>query len=245
MAAGKHGSSEIAVFLVGGYNFLGNKPQTVNRKVDETIEKTHGLGDSWEESAHCGMSKGAFSQGGAFFDDTTNYMHTVLKSGGQTSRVGLIAWGGNILGAVCTGFAGLFGVGYEVIGRAPGLTKANATYGVSGQVEEGVILQPHAAMTTTTTGTGVDNSAATSNGGACYLEVSAYSGFTSVAIKIQDSADNSSWLDLSGASFTAVTSAPTAQRVAVSGTVRRYLRSVVTPTGSGSITATVAFARTV
>jgi hypothetical protein len=60
-----------------------------------------------------------------------------------------------------------------VLAQLAGLTKANATYSVSGQVEEGVILQPLAALTSTTTGTGVDNAAASTNGGAAYLEVSA------------------------------------------------------------------------
>lgn len=243
MAVGKHGSSEIAVFLVGGYSLLANKPQNVSRKVTERLHRIDGLGDSWEESAHTGMSAGAFSQAGAFFDDTANRMHTALKSSAGVSRVGLIAWGGNTIACPCTGFAGLLGVEYEVIAKNGDLTKANAKYDVSGQVEEGVLLVAHAAITATTNGTGVDNSASSTSGGAAYLEVSAFSGFTSVAVKIQDSADNSAWLDVSGASFTAVTTAPTAQRIAISGTIRRYTRYVATVTGSGSITLAVALAR--
>jgi hypothetical protein len=243
MATGKHGSGDVSVFLIGGYDFLANKPTGVSRKVDERLQRCDGLGDSWQSYCHTGVSAGTFAQSGAIFDDTTNQMHTALKTSSATSRVGLIAWGGNVLGGPCTGFAGLLTTGYEVLAQLAGLTKANATYSVNGQVEEGVILQPLAALTSTTTGTGVDNGAASTNGGAAYLEVTALSGFTSIAVKLQDSTDNSSWSDISGGAFTAVTSAPGAQRIAISGTIRRYVRSVITPTGSGSVTAIVALAR--
>lgn len=243
MAAGLHGSSEIAVLLIGGYSFLGNKIQGVNRKVTEGLEKTHGLGDAWEETSNTGVPKGTFAQNGAFFDDTTNRMHTALKASAGVSRVGLVAWGGNSLGSTCTGFAGILGCEYEVLGQLGRLTKANVTYGVSGAVEEGVLLQAHAALTANTTGTSVDNTAASTNGAAGYLEYSAFSGFTGVAVKFQHSTDNSSWSDITGGAFTSVTSAPGAQRIAMTGTINRYTRMVVTVTGSGSITVAVALAR--
>jgi hypothetical protein len=245
MALGKHGSSEIAVFLVGGYDLLANKVQGVSRKVKEINQRTDGCGDSWETSAHTGMSSGAFTQSGAFFDDTTNQLHTAMKtpSAARTSRVGIVVWAGNAVGASCVGFAGLLGVEYEVLGALSGLTKANAAYGVNGQVEDGVLLAAWGAVTANTNGTGVDNSAASTNGGAAYLEVSAFSGFTGVAVKIQDSADNSSWADVTGGAFTSITAAQTAQRIAITGTIRRYTRYVATVTGSGSITLAVALAR--
>lgn len=243
MATGKHGSSEISVFLIGGYNFLANKPQTATRLVEEMLEKTDGLGDSWREFVNTGCSGGVFSQAGAFFDDTTNRMHTALKTSSATSRVGLIVWGGNILASSCTGFAGILGVSYSVIAQLKGLTKANAVYGVSGQVEEGVILQPHTALTSETVQTSVDNGAASTNGAGGYLEVSAYSGFTSVTVILQHSTDNSAWSNITGGGFTAVTSAPTAQRLSISGTINRYTRSWVQVSGSGSVTLAVALAR--
>jgi hypothetical protein len=58
---------------------------------------------------------------------------------------------------------------------------------------------------------------------------------TDVTIKIQDSANDSAWSDLSGAAFTAVTAAPTAQKLVsanLTATVRRYLR-VATTTSAG------------
>ncbi|MEU0411729.1 hypothetical protein ABZ307_28460 [Streptomyces griseorubiginosus] len=82
--------------------------------------------------------------------------------------------------------------------------------------------------TTGTNGTSVDQTtASTSFGWQAYLQVFAVTG-TSVTVKIQDSADNSSWADLSGAAFTAATTAGVQriQAASATATVRRYVRVV-------------------
>lgn len=81
----------------------------------------------------------------------------------------------------------------------------------------------------------------TVNGGVGYLEVSDYSGFTNVVVKIRSSADDTTYADL--ITFTTVTAAPTAERLTVAGTVDRYLCVTGTVTGAGSITPFVGFAR--
>jgi hypothetical protein len=111
-------------------------------------------------------------------------------------------------------------------------------------VDMGWSLLPNSAITITTTGTAVDRgtvSTPSTGGLAAALHVTAYSGFTNVAFKVQHSPDNSSWADL--ASFTAVT-AIGAQRAQVANgtTVNRYLRAVATVTGVGSITPLVVVA---
>jgi hypothetical protein len=84
--------------------------------------------------------------------------------------------------------------------------------------------------TTATNGASLDNGAATSFGAQFYLHLTAFTG-TSVVVKIQDSADNATFADLSGAAFTSATGA-TFERIATgaSATVRRYLRVVTTGT---------------
>lgn len=84
----------------------------------------------------------------------------------------------------------------------------------------------------TASGTGLDGAASTAFGAQFYVQITAFTG-TSVTVKIQDSADNVSFADLSGASFAAATG-PTAERIAVSGTVRRYLRVATTGTFTGA-----------
>lgn len=83
--------------------------------------------------------------------------------------------------------------------------------------------------------------ASTRDGGAAYQQVGAFSGFTGYIGKVQHSADSSTWADL--ATFADVTAARNGQRVAVSGTVRRYTRYVVDVTGSGSLDVFGGFAR--
>lgn len=87
--------------------------------------------------------------------------------------------------------------------------------------------------TAATNGTGVDFTAATSFGFQAYLQLTAFTG-TDVTVKLQDSADNSSFADLASGAFTQVTTGtPQTQRIAVGGvaTVRRYVRAATVTTG--------------
>jgi hypothetical protein len=80
-----------------------------------------------------------------------------------------------------------------------------------------------------TNGTALDFGAtSTTFGGQAYLQVFSVTG-TSATVKLQDSADNSTFADLSGAAFAAATGRG-AQRIAFTGTVRRYVRAVTTGT---------------
>lgn len=85
--------------------------------------------------------------------------------------------------------------------------------------------------TAATNGASLDTTASKSFGGQAYLHVFDFAG-TDVTVKIQDSADNASFSDVSGFGFTAVT-APTKQRIALgsTATLRRYIRVVTTTSG--------------
>ena len=89
----------------------------------------------------------------------------------------------------------------------------------------------------------VDNSASSANGGAATLHIPANTVNGNTTIKVQHSANNSTWADL--ISFTVVgASTKTSEIKAVSGTVNRYLRATASTAGSsGSITFMIAFAR--
>lgn len=99
-----------------------------------------------------------------------------------------------------------------------------------------------AAYTSDTNGTAVDGTASSSNGGVGYIHATAFSGFTGVVVTVEDSADGSTgWATI--LSFTNITAANAKERVAITGTVRRYTRIVVDVTGTGSITLQVGFGR--
>lgn len=82
-----------------------------------------------------------------------------------------------------------------------------------------------------TNGTSFDTLASASFGAQAYLQAVAVTG-TSYTVTIQDSADNSSFTNVTGLSFTAVSAAPGAQRLATANnaTIRRYVRAVTTGT---------------
>lgn len=126
-------------------------------------------------------------------------------------------------------------IGYDGTRNADGSFSLASSMQSNGYgLEWGVQLTPGLRTdTTATNGASIDGSASSSNGAQFYLHATAFTG-TSVTVKIQDSADNSSWADLSGAAFTAVTAAGW-QRIAVTGTVRRYIRVATTGTFSNAV----------
>ena len=89
--------------------------------------------------------------------------------------------------------------------------------------------------TAATNGASIDTAASLAFGAQAYLQAFSLTG-TDVTVKIQDSADNSNWLDVAAFAFTQVTSAPTSQRIALANTatVRRYLRAITTTATSFS-----------
>ncbi|CAM5718100.1 hypothetical protein [Streptomyces fumanus] len=83
-----------------------------------------------------------------------------------------------------------------------------------------------------TNGPGIDTAASAAFGGQAYLQVMTFTG-TDATVTIQDSADNVTFADVPGLSFTQVTAGPTAERIALdnTATLRRYLRVATTTTG--------------
>lgn len=96
----------------------------------------------------------------------------------------------------------------------------------------GQILHPKGEDTNTTTGASKDDGAATSTGWQMHLHVFAVDGGSWV-VKVQDSANNSAWSDVTGATFSAVTGAASERLVSAAATtdLRRYVRYIATRTG--------------
>ena len=134
---------------------------------------------------------------------------------------------------------------YEVSSAIADIVQASAEFQSTDAVEHGKILSSGSAVTATGNGTGVDNTLATTNGGAGFLSVPVNTRNGNITVKIQHSADNSTFADL--VTFTVVSSTTkTSQRVEVASgtTVNRYLRVNYTVAGSsGSATPVVAFTR--
>lgn len=104
-------------------------------------------------------------------------------------------------------------------------------------VEMGFVLHALGAETVDANGTSVDRGVGITSalGLAAAVHVTAYSGLTSLALKVQHSTDNSVWADL--VSFASITAVGKQQvSVAAGTTINRYLRVVTDVTGTGSVT---------
>lgn len=110
----------------------------------------------------------------------------------------------------------------------------------------GYVLHPLGEDTNTTTGSSKDDTAATTSGWQAHLHVTAVDGGSWV-VKLEDSADNSSWSDVTSGAFTAATGATSQRLESASGaTLRRYVRYTATRTGGSAgdgITFGLAYAR--
>lgn len=91
------------------------------------------------------------------------------------------------------------------------------------------------AVTSTTNGTGVDLQGTINPGGrgfGAWLAVSAASGTSPTCdVKIQESDDNSTFTDITGATFTQLTTTSTGELIQVR-TNKRYVRAVATLAGT-------------
>lgn len=144
----KHGSGSVGFFLANGYDLLAaNAPQSLAFKRETLTQMVHGLGATAEVPSPVGVSRYTLSQSGAFFDDTANSAHDLLKAGSTASRVIVFSVAGNTSGSPFVGCLGALTVGYEVLTKVAGLTEANATYAITGHCYDGQIIQPWATKT--------------------------------------------------------------------------------------------------
>lgn len=132
---------------------------------------------------------------------------------------------------------------YMIAGKVGDAVAWRAEMTGEGQTDFGESLQDLTAVTATGNGATVDGSAGTTDGAGLTLHVTANDRDGDTTIKVQHSTDGTTWADL--ATFAAVAAGDTtAERVATTGTVARYLRAVRTLAGTtGSVTFTVTAAR--
>lgn len=190
-----------------------------------------------------GLDSGSLSLDGVF--------DNVAAAGGQDESLDTArgASGASVITAAPNGFA----VGQRVIpisARESNYALSSpvgdavtfaASWQSEGQVDVGVALHDLTAETATGNGASVDNTTSSANGGVANLHVTAASAADSLTVKVQHSPDDAVWADL--ITFTAA-SASTAERIAVTGTVDRYVRATRTISGTDpSFTYAVAFAR--
>ncbi|MEV5957301.1 hypothetical protein AB0M11_26630 [Streptomyces sp. NPDC051987] len=191
-----------------------------------------------------GINKSAYERIGGLrtgaFEMTTYFNHVAVTGGTHEKLAALPRT--DVIMTYCRGTtlgnpaASLVGkqVNYDPTRGADGML----TFAVSAQsngygIEWGKQLTAGVRTdTAATNGASIDTTASASFGGQAYLQVFSFTG-TDATVKIQDSADNSTFADVASFAFTQVTAAPFSQRVALTNTatIRRYVRAVTVTTG--------------
>jgi hypothetical protein len=99
----------------------------------------------------------------------------------------------------------------------------------------GVALTPPVSFTSTTTGTGVDNGAATTKGGAAYLHLLLAAATDRYTITVEGATNSGFSVGLTTlATFTLNASALGSERIAIAGTIPQYTRFKATRTTGGT-----------
>ncbi len=143
----KFGAGTFILLLVDGHNLISSLTEQVTLGMESITQQTNPFGASGEEHTPVTLEKGALTSGGGFYDETTDALHSALASLSTAMRVMVAGIEGNTIGATFWGFAGAFDLKYMVQDQRDGLTKADASYIVSGLVEIGTIVQHLTAYT--------------------------------------------------------------------------------------------------
>ncbi len=233
--------------FVGGYDLSGDAMSF--SKLENSFGDYDMLG--WSESVHNSLSDGFRVVGiedfQAFLNDAAARAWTILRQSAPTTRQVSVLFGAGaepvigskayLLGGIQISDESSFDSGRGVL-KAKFLNDASQ-YSANADNPLGYVLHPQTSISATTTGTSVDNGAASTLGAHANLHVLVSSGGT-WSLKIQHSTDDSNWSDL--ITFTATGNSVTSERKTVSGTINRYSRVLLTRT-SGTVTPVIVFSR--
>jgi hypothetical protein len=235
----RHGKT--TAVLLNGTNMSPFLNEATTTTEIETAEVTT-FGDQ-DKTYIVGLSDGTISTSG-LFDSTAGASNAVLT--------GLIADEDNTFTVLPSGVAAgnpaVIANGqmtsYEVSSPVGDVISISAEVQADGGLLHGVALtglvNTGSASAATT---GINNGSSTANGGLFNLHVTANSRDGAATLKVQHSADNSTFVDL--VTFTAVSASTTVgESITSTGTVNQYLRTLSTLAGaSGSVTYNISAAR--
>lgn len=217
-----------------GYDLTGRSNQ-YSMDIEYNEEDLTAFGDEGENSQPGLPSpKGELT---SFMDPVLHASHDALKTAGvMTDKILSVLIGATAapvigdpaISLLCKQFK------YSPRHELKSAVLAGASFKSAGQPADLGIALANATITNTTNFTGVDNGAASLNGGAGYLHVMTPAAADTYSIKIQHSVDGNVWVDL--LTFAANGSARTSeQQVAAEGTtVNQYLRAQATRTGAAA-----------
>jgi hypothetical protein len=234
----RHGKK--TAVLLNGTNMSPFLNEATTTQEIETAETTT-FGDQ-DKTYIVGLADGTISTSG-LFDSTAGASDAVLS--------GIIAQEDNTFTVLPEGpiaarraiVANGQLTSYEISSPVGDVVAISAEVQADGGLYHGVALNGLQVITGSGVSGSVDNSASTINGALANLHVTENNRDGATTIKVQDSADGSTWADL--ITFTSVSASTTVgESITSTGTVNRYLRAEHTPAGSsGSVTYHVSIAR--
>lgn len=217
-------------YYIGGYNLSGD------------INSLGKIGGGPAALEFTGIDKSAFERKGGLRDGSIEFVSYFNPSAGQAHPVLGALPTTDIHTMYCRGTA----IGNEaacLVGKQANYDGTRADdgsftfaaqvlangYGLEWAIQLTAGLRTDTAATN---GSSYDTGASASFGAQAYLQVTEFTG-TDVTIKIQDSANDADWTDVTGLGFTQVTADPFVQRLQLgaTATVRRYVRAVTVTTG--------------
>jgi hypothetical protein len=171
----------------------------------------------------------------SWFDKAALASHPALSTLPTADRI-VSYFHGQTIGNTCASCVAKQ-IGYDGIRAADGsfpLTVAATSNGYG--VEWGLQLTAGKRTDTTATSpaTGLDGTASSALGAQAYLHVFSFTG-TSVTVTLQDSADNATFAAIASPMVFTAATGRTSERIAVTGTVRRYVRAITTGTFSSAV----------
>lgn len=209
---------------------------------DIEVAETTAFGDNAKQYIS-GLRDGTLSAAG-MFDGSEGAVDQTLSSviGNDAADVISLAPDGLIVGRRSYSAAARQ-TSYEISSPVSDVVTTSLEVQATDGVNTGVLLAGRFTASAAGEGSVVDQAASSSNGAIGYLHVTSNTMDGVTAFKVQDSTDGVVFVDL--ITFANVSaSATSGQKVAVTGSVDRYVRAMQDPgASSGSVTYTLAFAR--
>lgn len=155
----KYGGTQFSLFLVDGYNLIASLSESATIEKESITQQTNAFGATSETHTPINIEKGMLTVGGGFFDAATNALLGVFNAVRGVSRIVCAGIEDNVIGKHFVGYQGAYDQKYVIQDTKDGITKANVNFLVSGDMNEGIIVQNLATFTanwdTKTGGSGV------------------------------------------------------------------------------------------
>lgn len=149
-------SSPDAALLVDGNDLTPVVAESITGPAPESLtEQSNPLGSTAVGHTPTGMTQATVAVSNGWFDEAVDLLHAGLADSGlsdtvsATPRIMCVFREGHTIGNHFTGAEGAYSQKYEVLVTNGKDTKASPTYQITGQVDEGVIVQALAAQTVT------------------------------------------------------------------------------------------------